>query len=218
LGFLADTINSLGKLARVDRTVEVFSADAESGALLGLLLEAKRPDFVADPGILGDRVLEKAVGLVNDLTGLFKTIREGEAVLKEAKPAPTDPPSAADIADLRDLIDSAKVLAAALDVTKNTDALWAAAKALSLRAALEGKNRLFLDVKGRAILITESRWFWSDRLISGGELQVAYRLCDTGGQVLKSGLILKASEPERVKLNKLSEAAFSAKSVDPVKK
>lgn len=51
LGFTLDTINSLVKLLRTNRQLDVFSADAEAVQMLGYLLESKRKGFVANPAM-----------------------------------------------------------------------------------------------------------------------------------------------------------------------
>jgi|WetSurMetagenome_2_1015567.scaffolds.fasta_scaffold24208_2 hypothetical protein len=215
VGTLVDTIADLSKLLRVDRSIAVFSADAEVVPLLGYLLEMRSPRFTIRPDAPTDSYLDQARRLQKDLDHLLAKADEAEAVYAGIK---GEKRAQLDAARLQAFITAAKAVAEGLDIGQKAEAFWAQVKGQALNAALEGKARLFLEAKGQALLITESRWLWSDRIIAGGEIQVAYRLCDAAGKALKSGLILRASKPEPVKLKKLTAVDFSAKSTAPVKK
>ena len=70
-------------------------------------------------------------------------------------------------------------------------------------ATIDGKDLLFLEVQGQTIQIKESRWYTSDRILAIGEVQVLYRLLDANGSVKKSGVILKSSKADDMKIDEL---------------
>lgn len=220
LGFALDTINSLAKLLRTNRQLDVFSADTEAVQMLGYLLESKGKGFIANPGMLGDNAIVEADNLLGKLEGLAKTLQDANDTLAKikkysedmAKAPAGDPiktevtmPTDAAISLLKAEIDSATSLLDGLHPSKKPEAFWAQVNGQVIAANIEGKMRLFLEAKAQTVQVTESRWYTSDRILATGEVQVAYRLLKADGTLEKSGVILKASEADGMRIDKLSD-------------
>jgi hypothetical protein len=212
VGMVADMVNSLGKLFRVDRTMSVYS-DSQVIDLLGVLLEGRESVTV-----VRDTLPPSAIGIAKtltaDLTALalesqraadrleeLKTLQEAEA---KNRPAASALPDAARIATLKSLMDAAKAITDGLDLVKKSDAFWKQVRGQATYALLKGSNLLFLEGTGQSLRITESRWWTSDHMVTGGEAQVSYRLVDSGGTLLASGILLRATAPTRDMLGKVS--------------
>lgn len=202
-GMLVDMVNSLGKLFRVDRKVDVFSSDADAGRILGYLLEAQGNSFNAIPAVMREEALNQADGLMSKLAGLLNAIQGATDRLadlkniedeEKANPPPTSRlPDTGNITSLNAELANAKSLLESLDPSKKYDDFWAQVKGLLIGLAIKDRDRLLIEVKGQTLQITESRWFRSDRLVTSGEIQVAYRLLDKDGNLKKAAVILKAS-------------------------
>lgn len=211
-GLILDTVNSLGKLFRVDRKADVFAADVEAGQMLGYLLEARNPKFTANPAVMRKEVLNEANSLLERLTDLLKAVQAGEATLAQLKKIEEGEakqlPAAEKVAELNAQLTSAKSLFDSLDPSKKTDQFWAQVKGQLLSAAIKGRDRLSIEAKGQALQITESRWYASDRMNIGGEIQIAYRILNQDGGLTKAGVILKASKAEETRFDEMPEASF----------
>ena len=218
LGFTLDTINSLLKLLRTNRQLDVFSTDAEAIQMLGYLLESKGKGFTANPAILGDEAITEANSLLDKFRGLAEQLQKANDTLVMIKkysddiakapagdPIKTqvDMPTDADVSSLKAEIDNATSLLDGLHPSKKSDAFWAQVNGQVIAKNIAGKMRLFLEAKAQTVQITESRWYKSDRILSTGEVQVAYRLLKENGAWEKSGVILKASKPDDAQIDKL---------------
>jgi hypothetical protein len=219
IGFALDTINSLAKLLRTNRQIDVFSADTEAVQMLGYLLESKDKGFMANPGMLGDNAIVEADKLLGKLKDLAKALQEANDTLAKIKKysddiakAPKDDeirtkvkmPTDEEISLLKCEIDNATSLIDGLHPSKKPDAFWAQVNGQVIAANIGGKKRLFLEAKAQTVQVTESRWYRSDRILATGEVQVAYRLLKADGTLEKSGVMLKASEVHDTRIDKLN--------------
>jgi|WetSurMetagenome_2_1015567.scaffolds.fasta_scaffold25959_4 hypothetical protein len=218
LGFVLDTVNSLGKLFRVDRKADIFAADEEARQMLGYLLEGGGGKFVANPALVRAEVLVQAESLLAKLDQLLAAIHRGDDLLAQwkkieedeakTKPATSQLPAANVASELKAQMESARSLLDGLHPSKKPDAFWTQVKGQSLWQALKGRDLLLLEVKGQAVQITESRWWRSDRLMLCGEIQVAYRILGKDGKLKNSGVILRASKMEKTSFKELSDYSF----------
>jgi hypothetical protein len=223
VGLVLDTVNSLAKLFRTDRSVDVFSADAEVLAVLGYLLQVKNSKFVTQPGALNDKAFTKAMEFTDQLRALSRRVVTGDQVIaqiKEIKDAKARPGASEEfkkaelkdqssVDDLMAQLEAAKALLAALDPTKKPEAFWAQVKGQVIDMALEGRVRLTIEARAQTVQITESHWYSSDRLLAIGEAQVGYRATRADGSLVKSGLVLKASAPRRTELGDMTKLDWS---------
>lgn len=217
LGFTLDTINSLVKLLRTNRQLDVFSADAEAVQILGYLLESKGKGFVANPAMLSDKVNTEAGTLLRKLGELGNQVQVANDTLAKikkysddiAKAPATDPiktitmPTDAQVSLLKAEIDGATSLLDGLHPAKKPDAFWAQVNGQFLNVNISGKKHMFIEAKAQTVQVTESRWYTSDRILATGEVQVAYRLLNEDGSLAKSGVILKASKVDDARIDKL---------------
>jgi hypothetical protein len=216
LGFVMDTVNSLAKLFRVDRTLNVFGADTEAAQILGYLLESKNLKFVANPVLMRDEVLDIADSLTRKLNELLKGVHRGEDLIADIKKITDDEdkkklyelPVDAVIDELKSQVKAARELLDGIHPAKKPDEFWKKVKGGLVLKAIEKRARMLLAVKAQAVQITEKRWWTSDRLCMAGEVQVHYRVLDDTGKVVKSGVLLKASGLERVKFNQVPWISF----------
>lgn len=218
LGFVLDTVNSMAKLFRVDRKVDIYSADAEAGQILGYMLEGKNTKFVANPAMVRAEVLTGVDSLLSklndlqiesqqadDLLSQLKKIEEDEA---KTKPSSSQLPAASIVSGLKAQIEAARTLIDGLHPSKKPEAFWAQVKGQLISETLRDQKRLLIEAKAQALQITESRWYASDRLMIGGEIQVAYRILSKDGKVEKTGVILKTSDMEEVSFKKMFAISF----------
>lgn len=220
LGFSLDTVNSLAKLFRTDRKLDVFSSELEPVQLLGYLLETKNAKFVADPTIVGGQIINEAESVLADLNALYLEVQHADTLVGQVKkieeeeaktkPASTRMPPAKAIENLTTQLGSSTTLLDGLHPNKKPDAFWAQVKGQYLSEVMKHRSLLLLEVRAQAIQITESRWYTSDKLVFSGEVQVAYRYFDKNG-LKKAGVILKATKPERTKFNELTAVLFERK-------
>jgi len=224
LGFTLDTINSLFKILRTNRALQVFGSDAEALQLLGYLLEAKQKNFVANPLILDDKIIPEAGSLLNELRELAQKVQEANdhfAKLKKysddrVKASASDPiitqvqmPDDQNVSLLKAEIEGATVLLDSVNPSKKPDAFWVQVNGQFLSAKIEGMQRLAIEVKAQTIQITESRWYASDRILATGEVLVVYRLFGKDGSLQTSGIILKASSTDGAAINGLEKLDLS---------
>lgn len=218
-GLVLDTINSLGKLFRVDRKVDVFLEEAESGQLLGYLMEAKKDNFTANPtAAMGSPVSREANSLLDKLNTLFMAAQNGNARLEElkkieaeetaSKPNPSRLPSSDKITELNAQLTSSKSLLESLDPSQKLDAFWAQVKGQLIRAAIKDCDRLLIEVRSQTLQVTETRWWRSNRLTTSSAIQIAYRIFDKDGNRRKSGVILQASEAKTIKFDEQYTVSF----------
>ena len=209
LGLTLDTINSLTKLFRTDRRVDVYG-DTEAENLLVHLLEAKGLEsgidqFVADPVPMGDGLIPVAESLLETLEGFDTAVREAEGLLGGIRKAaaeehlddPTWPArrlSDEDVARFEQTIAAARSLLEALDPARKPDVVSTLVRGKALADRIKGNKHLILNVKAQTIQVTETSWFRSARILATGEVQVAYRVLDPNGTPIRSGVILKASQ------------------------
>ncbi|MBN1176461.1 MAG: hypothetical protein JXA51_02140 [Dehalococcoidales bacterium] len=225
LGFVMDTVNSLAKLFRVDRTLNVFGADTEAAQILGYLLESKSLKFMANPVLMRDEVLDIADSLTGELNELLKGVHRGEDLVAELKKISDDEdkkklyelPGDAVIDELKSQVKAARELLDGIHPAKKPDEFWKKVKGGLILKAIEKRSRMLLAVKAQAVQITEKRWWTSDRLCMAGEVQVHYRVLGDTGKVVKSGVLLKASGLERVKFNQVPWISFPGNSPEKPK-
>ena len=206
LGFVLDTVNSLAKLFRTDRKIDVFAADAEALQMLGYMLESKSLNFLSNPAMVRKEVLTEAKELLKSLNDLFKAIHEGNDLLAQ----PTLP-SAEIVTELKMQIEAANSLLDGIHPGKKPDAFWAQVKGQLIRTTLKGRKRILLEAKALALQITESKWWKSDRIGISGEVQIAYRLLDEDGKIMKSEVILRASKAEATSFHEMLEFPFTSR-------
>jgi hypothetical protein len=215
VGFVMDTINSLAKLFRVDRKADVFAADAEVLQMLGYFLEGKNMNFVANPAMIRKEATTEAETLLNKLNGLLTAIHKGDDALAQlkkieeeeakAKPSPSQLPGANVVAELKAQLESSKSILDGLHPGKKPEVFWTQVKGQLIWLTLKDRDRLLLEGKGQVVQINESRWYKGDSILASGEVQVAYRVLNPEGKVKKTGVILKASKAERVRLQEMPE-------------
>ena len=217
LGFTLDTINGLVKLLRTNRQLDVFSADAEGIEILGYLLESKKKGF--DVNLLGENPISEADSLMVSLRALATKLQKGNETLAKVKKYSDDiakapanspikqaeKPSDETINILKTEMEIASSLLDRLNPSKNPDSFWAQVNGQLLSAKIEKKQRLFLEVKAQAVQVTESRWYTSDRILATGEIQVGYRIFNPDGSLENSGIIMKASSPDKARIDKLEK-------------
>ena len=223
LGFTLDTINSLLKILRTNRQLDVFGADAEAVQMLGYLLDSKGKGFVANPAMLGDNAFAEAESLMGKLRDLATQLQVGNDTLAKikkysddiAKAPAGDPirqgvvmPKDEAISLLKAEIEVATSLLDSLNPSKKPDAFWTQVNGQLLSTKIKQKRRLLIEAKAQTVQVTESRWYASDRILATGEVQVAYRLFKEDGSLAKSGIILKASSTDDVQIDKLGELNF----------
>lgn len=221
LGFVLDTVNSLTKLFRVDRKADVFAADTEALQMLGYMLEGKDSKFVANPAMIRDEALTEAETLLTQLNKLLVAIHQGDDVLAQLKKieedeAKTKPPTSQlpatnVVTELKAQIEAARSLLDGLHPSKKPDMFWSQVKGQLISLTLKNRDLLLVETKGQAVQITESRWWWSDRMSMSGEVQVAYRILNKNGKVKETGVILKASKVEGTSFNEMPGFSFQAK-------
>ena len=219
LGFALETINGLAKLMRTDRQLDIFD-DKEAVQTLGYLLESKGKGFTANPGLLGDNAIVEADKLLEQLNDLATTLQTANDTLAKiqkysdiiTKAPANDPirtqikmPKDEDLNVLKAEINSATSLIEGLHPSKKPDAFWAQVKGQVLATNIQGKTRLFIEAKAQVVQVTESRWYTSDRILATGEVQVAYRLLKPDGSLEKAGIMLKASESDKKRIDELNE-------------
>jgi hypothetical protein len=215
LGFVLDTVNSLAKLFRVDRKVDVFAADTEAPQMLGYLLEGRGRKFVANPAMMRDQASTEAETLLDKLNTLLGAVHKGDDLLAQLKkieegeakkkPSSSQLPAASVVTELKAQIEAARSLLDGLHPSKKPDAFWAQVKGQLISSTLKKRDRLLLEAKAQALQITESRWWKSDVVSIGGEVQVAYRILNPDGTVKKADVILKVSKAKSTSLRRLDE-------------
>ncbi len=188
--------------------------------MLGYLLESKGKGFVANPGMLGDKAVVEANTLLEKLRNLADKVQAGNDTLAKiakysneiGKANDNDPirqqveiPSDEKVSLLKAEIENATSLLNSLHPSKKPDAFWAQVAGQVLSVNISGKLRLFIEAKAQTVQVTESRWYKSDRIIATGEVQVAYRLLNEDGSLVKSGVILKASSSDDTRIDALDE-------------
>jgi hypothetical protein len=224
LGFALDTINSLAKLLRTNRQLDVFGADTEAAQMIGYLLESKGKNFVANPGLPSEKATsDEADKLISELRALAVMLQTATGTMEKikkyseeiAKAPANDPiktqimmPTDADIGALKSEIDSATSLLDGFHPSKKPDAFWAQVNGQVIATNIQGKMRLFLEVKGQTVQVTESRWYRSDRILATGEVLLAYRLIKADGSLATSGVILKASKAEDARIDQLDDLTW----------
>jgi hypothetical protein len=220
VGIALDTINNLAKLLRTNRQLDVFGTDTEAAAMLGYLLESKDKKFLATPGMLGNNAVDEADKLMKQLNDLAEKLQNANDILSKikkysediAKADANDPirtqvqmPDAQTISLLKSRIDNATSLLDGLNPSKKSDAFWAQVSGQVIAENIKGKSRLFIEAKAQVVQVTESRWYTSDRILTTGEVQVAFRLLKEDGTLDKSGIILKASKAAETRIDELNE-------------
>jgi hypothetical protein len=218
VGFVLDTVNSLAKLFRVDRKIDIFAEDEEAVQMLGYLLEGNNSKFVAKPTMLGNEAKEIAFNLLEELNNLLKAIHEAEALLvklkkiedDEAKTRPTHSqlPEPKVIVELKAQLEPARALFDSLHPTKKPEAFWAQVKGQLISHAIANRDRLILEAKAQAIQITETRWWASNRMCTSGEVQAAYKIINTKGEVTRTRVLLKASKAKMTSFQEMPEVSF----------
>jgi hypothetical protein len=211
-GSVVNVAHGISKLFRTDRTFDIFQTDAEAAQLLGYFLEKASPASVANPDLMGPAASEIADKLRDRLDVLLDVYQKGDDWLTILK-AKTDSsnnwtPEHETIASLKSATETAKGILDALHPVKNTDGFWEQVKGSLLFAAIESRPRILIQIKAQAIQITEKRVWLGDRIKTSGEIQVSYRVLDTNGSVIKTGVILRASKPERAKFHKMPAVSF----------
>ncbi len=222
LGFTLDTINSLAKLLRTNRQVDLFADDTEAGALFGYLLESKNHAFDAKPGLLDHRAMQIAETLMGTLEAMGQSAHLASALLEQIA-ARSDAiktshagdsgwlariPGAGKIAAIKAEIDNAGVLLDSVHPAKKPEAFWTQVSGQAIAAKIDNQPRLIVDVKAQAVQVTESRWYASDRILAAGEVLVAYRVFGPDGVRVRSGVILKVSGTEDSRIDDLDASEW----------
>jgi hypothetical protein len=222
LGFVLETVNSLAKLFRVDRKIDVFSADEEAAQMLLYILEGKGKNIIANLEVFGKETLVVAKNHLNGLNSLLNEIYEGEAVLdqwkkrKEITPKDNggkkvEEPEPALITELKAQLEAAKSLWDGLNPSKKPDVFWSQVKGKLIWDKLAGKMRVMLDVKALTHQITDSRWYRSDVTKAAGEVQIAFRIFSEDGTLEESSVYLNASKAEIININEEINVIFPKK-------
>ena len=226
LGFALDTVNGLLKLLRTNRKVDVFNADTEAAQLIGYFLEAKEPNFVADPGMLRENALTEADILINKLRELgnqvqLATYKLAQMKTSSATAGPAEhgkaPPSTATMATLQTEIDGATSLLDSLHPAKKPDAFWAQGQGQVLDENTKNKGLLLLDTKAQTLQVTETRWYKGEKMLAAAELQVAYRLLNPDRSRSKAGVLLRATAAYEAHIDNLQALSYPPSS-DPKKR
>lgn len=223
MGFVLETINSLTKLFRVDREVDVFTADDEVRQMLGYFLEIKNPAIVTSPELVNKGVMSEAARLIDKLNALLKAVYEGENLIAQLKTIKEDEikkkstnfplPTEAAVTDLNVQIQAARSFLDGLDPARRPEAFWSQVKGQLIARILDDKDRLLLKVNAQVLQITESQFLRPDVIKTTGEVQVAYRILNEDGKIKKTGVILKASKPELVVFDKMADFSFTTATV-----
>jgi protoporphyrinogen oxidase len=103
--------------------------------------------------------------------------------------------------ELKGDIDSAKALLDAVNPSKNPDAFWAQVAGQVKRKRIRGKARISLITKAQTAVTQEKRTWRSDRLIGSGEIQVLFRVTDSSGTYLISGVLLRTTPMRNASVN-----------------
>jgi len=219
VGLILDTINSLAKVFRVDRKIDVFAADKEAAQLLSYLIERDNRRFITNPGrfskeasaladgmlILMNELLSKVIEADNLLAMLEKARSTGKKTAEEN----SLPASSLEI-DIKTQVETAKTYLEGLDPVKKPEAFWNQVRGLLISRTIEGKDCLILEAKAQALQMTKS-WFWgwlSSYIYTCGEVQVLYRILDKGGAVKNAGVLLKTSRMMKANFEKMSSLSF----------
>jgi hypothetical protein len=220
-GLALNTINSFAKLLRKDRTLDVFGYDVEAVQMLGYLLESKGKGFVANPALLGEAAIAEADALMAALRDLQQQVQAAGDTLdkiKDLSGLPADDPrrngltmpDEGKISTLKVEKEGASALLDSLLPAKKPDDFWTQVVGQIIARNIQDRNRLLIEAKAQSVQITESRWYGSSKLLVIGEVQVAYRLLDKDGKVLKSGVMLRGSEAKGARLDELKKLAWPA--------
>jgi hypothetical protein len=210
LGMTLKTVNSLSKLLRTDRQIDVFAADEEAKQMLSYLLEAKGDITVANVSNWGDTLVTAAVDFSSRLSALREHVQPKSKAKDGESPESQIQSIAPDNAPAQAAVEEAKSLLDGLDPGKQADSFWEHVKGKALADSIQNKQRLLVEAKAQAMQISDSSVL-GDSLSVAGEVQVAYRLLNPNGSVKKSGVILKASGLSQEKVKSLKAIEWKSK-------
>lgn len=213
VGFALSTIQSLIKLFRTDRKIEIFTEDAEAMRLLLYLFEATTTTVgTACSAPLG-QIIPQANELWHALQDLDKKVLAAQQILvriaqptKDAVKVVQDgvstsngaSASAASVNDLQAKIADAILLYDALHPSKKAEAFWVQAHGQALAESIKDKRRLVLEISAQTVQVTESSPFQGDRLQAVADVLVTYRLLNSQNALQKSGVILQSAKIENL--------------------
>lgn len=206
-GLVLDTVNSLGKLLRTDKSVALFSQDSEAAQVLAGVLCAE-PKIIQATGLVGDGAL-KAVGearlridgFAEVLAGAIAALALFEKEKEEAAKPGTEKktlPATALVDALRRQIAQGRALLASVDPATTPDGFWSFASGTALSSQIGDKQRVLLDVKAQALQTTEDAWYRSKKVTSKGEVQVFYKVLSNAGALVSARTILRATASQTV--------------------
>ncbi len=205
-GVSLNLAKSISELFRVDREFELFQNKNEADKILRYLLDSKNnhEKFITNPEANGNKIVEEAEklwGKFEKLTYKLHTVKKSLDQIKNLSNIDGD------IVDTH--ITQIESLLEELHPIKHSDNFWKQIKGEVLASVISEKPLLLMEVEAQILQIKESRWFRGERILAIGEVQVLYRLLNSDGTQNKSGIILKASKPDNMHLNKLEALNWS---------
>lgn len=198
-------IESVSKLLRVDRELAVFNKEGEAEKIVKHLLGSKEENkIVPYPEGLGSKAEKEAEALWEKRTKLRQELETAKTNLESYKNSEDANATAVTLLEA-----NIKQVSSLLETLDKSEDFWEQVEGLVIASVIEGKDLLFLDIRAQTVQVKESRWYASDRILAIGEVQVLYRLLDANGSVKKSVVILKSSEADNMRLNKLEPINWS---------
>lgn len=200
VGASLDVVKQISELFRVDREIEVFENNNESIKLLQYLFESQNNDksIVTNLEENGNKTVEEADKFwkkLTQLTHLLDTLKNSFDQNNNVSHVDKDTVDTR-ITEIESLLEE-------LDPVKHSDAFWKQVKGEMISSAIFEKPQLLMEVETQILQVNESRWFSGKRIFAIAEVQVLYRLLNKDGTLNTSGVILKASKPENMYLDKL---------------
>jgi len=197
---------SISELFRVDREFELFQNKNEADKILRYLLDSKNnhEKVVTNPEVNKDKIVEEAEKLwkkLEKLTYKLHTVKKSLDQIKNLSNTDGDMVDA-HITQIESLLEE-------LHLFKHSDNFWKHVEGEVLAATISEKSLLLMEVEAQTLQVKESRWWWSERILAIGEVQVLYRLLNSDRTLNKSGIILKSSKPDNMHLNKLEALNWS---------
>lgn len=210
-GLILKTITDFSKYFRTDSAISVFDAGEEANTLLELLFEAhmaQKKKVVIRLGDLGEDILKMARETINRLDFLksehhkaMQHLAHLENVVDEKKK--NLPPQEA-IDELRFQITATGELLEALNPLSNSEVFWMHVAGMTKHKRMRIKAvpdiapsyhpRLVINARAQTVQVHETRVFREDRIYGRGEIQVDYRLSNSDGNLIFSGVLLKSIE------------------------
>lgn len=199
-GLVLNTVVGLDKFFRVDTTYTVFDAGDEAQQTLMLMVQQKlgTAAYRNLAAVSISVIMKQAEAAQAVLLAVKQRYDAGAAVVIEVSKMKADDP----LRPTQDVIDRlnsdlavAKALLDALHPALKPDGFWGYVQGLTALQQMGGAgnkffNRLVLQAKAQTIQVVEKRTWRSDKIFGRSDIQIDYRVIDSDGNLLDSGLTL----------------------------